>query len=76
MPWIKIVFYILMNAPAFIKVIGQILALFKNLPKEQQVSVKGQIEEAIAHHKQTGDDSKLKKVCEGIGCPPGLVVEP
>lgn len=76
MPWVKIIFYILVNAPSFLRVISQIIDLVKNLPKEQGVTVKNQIEEAIQYHKQTGDASKLKKVCEGIGCAPGLVVEP
>lgn len=76
MPWIQIVFYLITHAPQFIQAISAIIALIHNMPKEQGVAMKNQLEEAILYHKETGDESKLKKVCDGIGCPPGLVLQP
>lgn len=73
MAWVQIILYIILNLPKFISVIKDIIALIKGMPKPQQGAIKEMFEDAIDHHKQTKDDSKVKRVCVGIGCSPELV---
>lgn len=68
MGWLQIVLYVLMNLPKFIEIIKNIIALIKGMPKDQADAVRVKLWDAIEHHKQTGDDSEIQKVCDGIGC--------
>lgn len=73
MTWLAIVLYIVSNIPTLIGVIQKILDLIHGLPKAQADSIKHLLSQAVEQHKQTKDDAALTKVCEGVGCPPGLV---
>ena len=75
MSWVSIVLYLLMHAGEFISIIKQIIALLKGMPSDQKANVKTQLEDAIKYHKETGDLSKVRDVCTGIGCPSQLVSE-
>lgn len=75
MSWLSIIFYVILNLPKFISIIRQIIDIINGLPKDQQSFWKEKLSNAVEHHKKTGDDSELKKVCEGIGCPSGLIQE-
>lgn len=73
MLWIQIVLYIIMHLPELITVIKKVIELIHNMPKPQAGAVKLMLSDAIQHHKETKDSSKVKNVCLGIGCSPELV---
>lgn len=72
MGWLQIVFYIIMNAPKFISIINSVVALINGMPKSEADALKVKLTDAIGHHKATGDESELEKVCTGVGCPSAL----
>lgn len=72
MTWLQIVFFIILNLPKFIGIIGQLLDIIKDMPKDEKLSLKEQLVAALKHWKQTGDVSQLNQVCEGVGCATNL----
>lgn len=73
MTWVSIVLYILMHLPELIKIIKDVIALIKGMPKPQQGAVRELFSDAIQYHKETKDASKVKRVCLSVGCAPELV---
>lgn len=73
MSWVSIVLYILMHIQEIIGVIKSVIALIKGMPKPQSEAVRGMFSDAIQHHKETKDASRVKQLCVGIGCAPELV---
>lgn len=71
MSWIAIVFWIITNIPNFIGIIREILDLIHSIPRDQQVSFRQRLSDAI----HTGDKVQVKEAlkavhtsCSGVGC--------
>ena len=73
MGFLKILLWVIANAPTLLSLVKQIIDLIKNLPKEQQGQAKLDLMKAIKDKELDGFADSLKKHCTGVACPADLV---